>query len=335
MNRQFIVGLLAASFAVCSEAWSYSDLESLGMFCPSQDNCQAASNNFTDRSCECDRRCNIYKDCCIDSKRHALNRPQMPYCMPYGREYNLGVYAVNSCPRNYRTSANIRSKCTEEDDITDPLLTAPVTDESVGTTYRNRYCAECNGVSLSSVASWLIYVNCEMLTSYTLNDSYVWENIKYNSASKEWGLILDGDFHKCDIIFDKPDFIPVRFCRANSISTCPESYKRLLVKMACETYMAVVYTSEKSYRNPHCAICNGESIKNLSCEKPLVSTRRGNKHFSFALLLDVNRRDGDVVGKVQKCPAKQVYDPFFKKCRDLVCPLPGSKMVNGKCSRNL
>ncbi|GFS82168.1 uncharacterized protein TNCV_250241 [Trichonephila clavipes] len=31
------------------------------------------------------------------------------------------------------------------------------------------------------------------------------------------------------------------------------------------------------------------------------------------------------------CPKGYKYDPFFKKCRKLVCAIPGYKMINGKC----
>lgn len=58
---------------------------------------------------------------------------------------------------------------------------------------------------------------------------------------------------------------------------------------------------------------------------------------SFACLLDINQSDGDQVGMTlvatPECPSCQRYDTFFKKCRQLVCALPGYNVVDGKCVR--
>ncbi|GFS82173.1 uncharacterized protein TNCV_250271 [Trichonephila clavipes] len=37
------------------------------------------------------------------------------------------------------------------------------------------------------------------------------------------------------------------------------------------------------------------------------------------------------IRSAEGCPKGYKYDPFFKKCRKLVCALPGYKMINGKC----
>ncbi|GFU10945.1 hypothetical protein NPIL_14251 [Nephila pilipes] len=33
------------------------------------------------------------------------------------------------------------------------------------------------------------------------------------------------------------------------------------------------------------------------------------------------------------CPEGHKYDPYFKKCRKLVCAVPGYEMKDGKCSK--
>ncbi|GFY49945.1 uncharacterized protein TNIN_137291 [Trichonephila inaurata madagascariensis] len=37
------------------------------------------------------------------------------------------------------------------------------------------------------------------------------------------------------------------------------------------------------------------------------------------------------IRSAEGCPKGYKYDPFFKKCRKLVCAIPGYKMINGKC----
>ncbi|KAG8190264.1 hypothetical protein JTE90_025781 [Oedothorax gibbosus] len=84
----------------------------------------------------------------------------------------------------------------------------------------------------------------------------------------------------------------------------------------------------------------------LSFEKPVYvkvekckvmsETARKSKPFSFALLLDVNRSDGDIVGESRipdPCKSGEKYDPFFHKCRKLVCAIPGYEMVDNKCKK--
>ncbi|GFY52920.1 uncharacterized protein TNIN_371421 [Trichonephila inaurata madagascariensis] len=38
-----------------------------------------------------------------------------------------------------------------------------------------------------------------------------------------------------------------------------------------------------------------------------------------------------IISSAEGCPKGYKYDPFFKKCRKLVCAIPGYKMINGKC----
>lgn len=347
MIQHLVILFLLVVFPIFGQAVDYSDLQSIGIACPQKDSCtrpvsssraQIAirNSNFTNRNCECDRLCSAFGDCCIDASAPltiARYRNKRLHCMPFGGDISYGAYVVDSCPSTYRSSASVRSRCQEDEDLIDPLVSIPVTDSSSGATFKNRYCAECNGATPSSLVTWLLYLNCGTLQA---NDTLILQNLKYNTSIRKWGVNHEDEFHKCDLIFDKPSYLEgVRLCRPNVIDFCPNSWRRLMVKSACESYMAVVYGgNDKTYKNVHCAICNGQRVNTLSCEKPWLLISRGNKPFSFALLLDVNRSDGDLVGVVQRCPSGQKYDPFFKKCRSLVCAIPGYKMVNGKCKKD-
>ncbi|GFS89926.1 uncharacterized protein NPIL_651761 [Nephila pilipes] len=346
MVHHFAIICLLVAFPLFCQAVDYSDLQSVGIACPRKDSCYRSvgsisaeeiairNNNFTNRNCECDRLCAAFGDCCIDasvSLTMARYRNKGLHCMPFGGGFGYGAYVIDNCPSTYLSSTTVRNRCQEEEDIIDPLVSTPVTDSSSGASYKNRYCAECNGATPSTLTSWLLYVNCETLQA---NDTVIYENLQYNTSARRWGVNHEGEFHKCDLIFDKPSYLEgVRLCRPNLTDSCPESWRRLSVKRACESYMEVVY-GNKIYKNVHCAICNGQLVSSLSCEKPWLLVSRGTKPFSFALLLDVNRRDGNLVGVVQRCPNKQKYDPFFKKCRTLVCAIPTYKMVNGKCKKD-
>ncbi|XP_035232114.1 uncharacterized protein LOC118203920 [Stegodyphus dumicola] len=329
----------------------YSDLEAIGVACRNRDSCTSPTRHttFNETNCECDRSCSVYNDCCIDSTYRSSTRGSSSQwsrgtCMPFGNEPNTGAYVVNTCSPDFSGSQEVQRKCQNDDDISDPLLSAPVTDTSLHVTYKNRYCAECNLASPSSLTSWLILLNCESIEYVSdVTNNYIWSNLKYRSDLKQWGVEVNNDtvqFHSCNLIFDMPSYVrkDVRLCRANIVSTCPSKWKRLPVKRACESYLAMVYKTgndDQAFRNPHCALCNGLSVDALVCDKGLSGKRR--KPLSFALLLDINQSDGDQVGvsiqPVPSCPSGQKYDPFFKKCRPLVCALPGHSMVNGRCVR--
>ncbi|XP_055943684.1 uncharacterized protein LOC129974920 isoform X1 [Argiope bruennichi] len=338
MNYHNVIGVLPLFLFIGSYALDYGILENMEMTCLPRDNCMLARRaSFINRSCECDNECHSFRDCCIDKATLAPLVPRRTVkqsCMTYGGQFKVGVYVVDTCPQDYRASTNVRNLCQEGDESIDPIVAAPVTFVSTGTTFKNRYCAECNGVSASSLVTWLIYLNCETLVPLQINDSYIWQNVKYNLSLKTWGVKLEDEFHKCELIYDKPNYLTaVRLCRANTIDSCPPSFLRVRVKRLCESYSAVMYDVDNSYKNPHCAICNNKTLNSLTCLDSSLFIRNANKPFSFALLLDINQRDGDQVGTVQRCPAGEKYDPFFKKCRALVCALPGYKIVNGICKK--
>ena len=120
-----LIVLVQALISGCF-AQSYSDLEALGINCPSRDRCRGYRNKLTymDRSCECDLECTAYKDCCIDALPSRSSRPQAPRppartdvtCLHYGEHDHTGVYVVSKCssrwngPREVNLLTNFRRK---------------------------------------------------------------------------------------------------------------------------------------------------------------------------------------------------------------------------------
>jgi len=246
---------------------------------------------------------------------------------------------VVKCSSTWQGSSQIREKCEGPMDFSDPLRAAPVVSVMRFETYRNRYCAECNYAHMPSLKTFQVKVGCSGLKQ--IPEEVIFAEIRYNRRHNTWGVDRLNSFgnatifNDCDVVYDVPDYVnrSVRFCRANVISSCPPNWRRDIVRKACEDYMAVIYDNNLvAYRNAHCAICNGRSLEDVSCKTDLHGRRRP---MSFALLLDVNRSDGDQVGMTRvttpECPDKHKYDPFFKKCRELVCALPNYVIVNGKC----
>lgn len=322
----------------------YTDLEALGVSCPNRDKCQGYMNNlsYTERSCECDFACNTYNDCCIDALRRRSSNINGMKCIHYGINNNTGVYAISNCSSSWSGPIQLRQKCEGPDDFRDPLNAAPVVSVPQGVTYRNRYCAECNNANTQNLKSFQLKLACGNLNF--LSEAQILADLVYSQALHSWGINRLNSFGNatnfiaCDIIFDVPDYLnrSIRFCRSDLISSCPPSWTRQVIRRACDEYMAVVYDHDKTaYRNPHCAICNQRPVTQVSCVNSLLGRKRP---MSFALLLDVNQSDGEHVGMQRvvtpECPANHKYDPFFKKCRRLVCALPGYVVVDGRCVRS-
>ncbi|GBM76210.1 hypothetical protein AVEN_55046-1 [Araneus ventricosus] len=321
----------------CIDALPYKYLEEIRFQnCPHKNRCSLIeSAAFSDRLCECDyEECTTFGDCCIDFARPNSRKISRQTCMHYGNFTHQGVYVSNTCPNGFLGPDEITVQCMH-DNFNDPLVSTPVTDTSSGETYLNRYCAICNGVSPTSMKTWKLYFTCDD-EDLEVND-ISWDDIKYNSDLKKWGYDRYGQFNPCKFIYDKPPSVSVtgRPCRSNLITSCSSAWNQPTYRRECESYMAVVTDRGNiAYKNPHCALCNDVQENELMCLVTSISERI-KLDFSYALILDVNRIYGDVVGvsrfTSQSCPGRQRYDPFFKKCRTLQCGLPGYRPVNGKC----
>ncbi|XP_042912182.1 uncharacterized protein [Parasteatoda tepidariorum] len=322
-------------------AVEYSQLVNMGINCPSSISCDAIGRaNFTRRNCECDRNCATYQDCCVDARSSSTsqNRRSATYsCMPFGNIPHMGAYVIQTCSRNYNGPAEMQRRCQDHNNQSDPLMSAPVTDTVSQISYRNRYCAECNNVDMSNAQSWVIQMICDFTSNVNANNSFIYRNIYYVPTSNEWKVDVNGRSYKCNLKYDIPAYLQnkVRLCRSNVISSCASTWTRKRVQRECESYTAIMYVkgSDKVYKNPHCALCNHVTVDALACTPGESAGKR--KPFSFTLLMDWNlSNEGEVVGVSSgSCGSNQKYDPYAKKCRNLVCSLPGYEMINGKCKK--
>lgn len=94
-----------------------------------------------------------------------------------------------------------------------------------------------------------------------------------------------------------------------------------------------MYHVTEGYRNIHCAVCNGIKLEEITC-KQLNFARAGfgiefNQN-AFSVLFDLNPDTGDLVGQIKKCSSEQIFDPFFNRCRSVLCN-PGQVFRGGEC----
>ncbi|GFY63800.1 uncharacterized protein TNIN_285611 [Trichonephila inaurata madagascariensis] len=132
-----------------------------------------------------------------------------------------------------------------------------------------------------------------------------------------------------------------------SFPKCPRTWTHQNYIKACDSYMAAVLDSTgTAYQNPHCAVCNGVPVDDLACLHSEVDSLQRNENEetnktrwvkiprSFTMLLNVNPEDGPFVMLTKtRCYEGEVYDIFFKKCRRLICAIPGYVIQGDKCGK--
>lgn len=310
--------------------------------------------DFKTRSCFCDEKCIDFGDCCADSP-HLKDAPQpvegngqvCEVLKNYG-----GIYMVKKCPLEW-ADPGIREQCEDfkPGTVPSPLAQLPVSDIEDGTTYRNFYCAVCNGHNNPrQVRLWQSRVQFISSRSRRRNPSevirnltkeFLLENIHYNYTVNHWGVTVNSMFVRCDIDPFMPDNLEhkVRRCR-EAKSDCAPDWSDDEIREKCKLYsgtVALFGDLQYSFKNIHCGVCNGFSPENMTCvtKGPPINSRQNNLNTfnigAFAMLLDFNSNDGQHVGIVNRCAEDQVYDPFFKECKNVVCGYENLVYENGRC----
>ena len=187
---------------------------------------------------------------CVDAKfRQAKsNRSLAP----------IAYMMINRCPvtntsANQSQSRNCIRPDTNRTDISERI---PVTGED-GKTYRNAYCAKCNGVT--NITRWGFMVACldpvKNGTNLTYGSAYLRENCTWYFSS---GNVSASPCTKSTL------------CESAILTTESSKYKDLVNK--CKVYSHIVEADYVIYKNFHCASCNGKSVKKF--KRPPVNIKR-------------------------------------------------------------
>ncbi|GIY18974.1 g-protein coupled receptor Mth2 [Caerostris extrusa] len=346
-------------------SFNFAEVQELGgKSCPQLDSCKIniTVGNYTkanctreescalkDWNCACDELCAEYGDCCVDSDWVTTRPPSLDLnCleMTHMLDDGVGVYMKDTCPPGYEGPDELRRLCEDVplNNMRDPLGSLPISDALTGVTFKNYYCGICND-KRDNMVFWAPRLDCPTVTlldtnneTKNLSQEFIFQNLEFKSSN--WGLFLNGEngslfFHDCTVEPMMPVGLQdkIRLCRSKLVKDCPSDWEDEDTSTMCKSYMAARFIIEGfRFRNPHCALCNGQNLTELSChfrDMRHLSFRKFDPQ-AFALLLDFNLRSGEVVGKYNPCSIDEIYDPFFKKCRSVVC-LPGYVRRGGKC----
>ncbi|XP_066996196.2 uncharacterized protein [Anabrus simplex] len=296
--------------------------------------------NWRERNCMCDALCSRYGDCCLDSQYFIAaeqRRGATSFSCVELRQFG-GIYMVTTCPPEWE-DVDIRARCENDgDEQKDPVSAMPVTSHVTGLTYRNPHCAVCHSDLNHTLSDfWKPRLECPNYNPQRgLPADVISQALTFDNESNSWGLNLtDSGFHACfvDPVIPETSSHVVRRCEPNIIRTCAINWTNADIRDRCDAYTSHVYQGGDGYRNPHCAMCNNVPVQYLACSKTLFRSMfpKDFNPVAFAVLFDLSG-GGDTVGMVRPCPdKKQLYDPFFRRCRSVVCTKAGQDYSDGRC----
>lgn len=340
--------VVAVFLAETSQGFNESDLVALETSCHPVDPCRRDSlppPSWRGRNCFCDERCLRYADCCIDADAYDAQTYQANVgrftCVNL-KQYG-DVYMKGTCSDGWE-DREVAALCLGGSPAAnlgheDLLANLPATSADSNVTYVNYYCAICNNDSLS-LTLWQSRWECEGLDGLrsTLSQDAAASGIAFKDGN--WGVEVEingtKEYHVCAMYPSLPTTLTgvTRPCQA-AISSCAANWTDQNVADLCQSYTAVVYNNTLPYRNPHCATCNYLEKEKTSCLSRDLQRNKKDRFFNpeaFALLFDFTDASGsNVVGSTSPCSRFEVWDPFFRKCRSVVCAKENQKFERGKC----
>ncbi|CAH1397221.1 unnamed protein product [Nezara viridula] len=268
------------------------------------------ASNISSR-CFCDPECVKYGDCCLDRAPFPRQRSNKVFsCVPLS--LNMSIYAVSNCV----SGEEWRDLC-EKETYSQPqeyYQDIPVYSNLTGLHYANYYCALCEPGLLKALLKGADVIELpkhSMKCSHNITIKMLRKHGKYQKGKLIWkvghGFCA---FSQTEMLKHGRPCIP-------SISTCPlDSDPQVAAK--CAAYSLLITESNKVYRNPHCALCNGVNKSNMFCKY---------RHNDLILpsLSEIFTFDWSF--SACNFPENMRWDIFRKKCTAVNCPISGSCKV--------
>ncbi|XP_071855527.1 uncharacterized protein [Apostichopus japonicus] len=270
--------------------------------------------------CKCDPECRLYNDCCYNfTETFQTELPSSPKpnhypnmnCIATRRELrtnllqNLdeqvttGYFMVDRCPMYYSYPV-IRDLCNLADSswLTSPPEKwsdygshIPVIDKESEISYKNRYCAWCNGVSFDNIQLWDLVTECS------------------------WNVVSPRDCYSVSVVETAVESAKTRSCIVQDKTECPTDVDGALAQL-CKSYNFPVVHYGTTYRNPHCALCNDPSV-NGSSVCPAIDIGHILKLISVPLFLPFDfysKLEPDLDDSTPRCSTGFFYNSSLHEC---------------------
>lgn len=203
----------------------------------------------------------------------------------------------------------IKNDCEAADEQYDNIL--PFVQGNDGKSYRNQFCAECNGVS--EFQRWRTNISCaDNTTTMKMVKDRIRAN-KYEFTASERKLIRE----TCALDLDPPLEAKTTGCRM--ARECKNNNSTDYLK--CRLYKLQIYTfmAPNVYKNPHCVPCNKLYIGLFSVHSKYHGTKE--THLSLGVFFDFTK-SSQIYGLKEvaiehQCKKGEVYDYQRKTCRKI------------------
>ena len=229
----------------------------------------------------------------------------------------VGYAAWNTCPRNW-TEMSVRQNC-QDADSNDLLKNLPVFDEDSHVTYRNIFCARCNGAV--NTKYWELQFDC-----------FSWLNV----TGFNFSTSMDVFKKNCSLAKSPKSFqlkylkrcIP-RFQDCHNVSQEKnESYcQRECLRYSMPFCVDSLDLGTIRFRNPQCALCNGFKPIYLEteCESgsgpvspPLTILFDFSSTSTSITVTDRKQNEHQYVEQIWSCAIDEVFDPYTGRCKKIV-----------------
>lgn len=322
----------------------------------------AECSNSLNAFCQCDPECIIYGDCCYSVVRNltkqCLNMTVYQKAVEQVRKeskignyffkcigdvnlFNRDYYLIDECRTllndtvtEYKAPCSLNARYDYKDIPVDHVV-----DGKYISTFRNTYCAKCNGISLDELVSWNVQVLCQpsdsniTITPYTtlddideINDCVIKPVSLFQPRKCNYQITR---YKTCsDVIADDMNSMKGKICPLYI-------YPHLVSKIG-ETFPTI-------YRNMHCYTCENETneLDQFSCITPdqpgIIGPEYGYEMIDLQVVFRIKSNGAAVsevlCGRDEVCDFNEVFDCLSKTCRKIHCSF-GKVPRDGECVRD-
>lgn len=276
----------------------YSSLScSINMSCSTQ-GCIMSQAGELNPHCDCFQGCQEIGTCCPDFEDVCSPEPHLAVgtekhhtfqtCEYLPTDKGVYFYIVKECRKPLMIEANeTEIELCEGEQNQSLAQHLPYRDPLTKRTYKNIFCASCNGVKIDEMSLLLllnvILVHCSKEFIQTSRG-----NIEEATKGELLQRVTEG---QCQLSFTVP-ISRTKQCNPAVIRACNSSLADQLsnfevTKELCQSYASYVALREGSdqtiFANAHCALCNGVNLEQLSCLDNGTSVDIENSSGDFSL----------------------------------------------------
>ena len=270
--------------------------------------------------CHCDQACLKYHDCCADYTRYCQPLSPVPQeiesanytCIKTSTFENVAasVFMISNCAADWKDK-EVRSKCLAATNAMDRKFSSANILEGIpvafnltqGLHYRNIYCGICNNVKTILLVFWELKFRCEIKPPQGFNSTQTLEYILKYCPTR---VVLPTEHFR------------IRTC-IPMVSSCSIENQTEHKDGCLKGTSGIIFLpwDDKPYKNYHCVLCNGLSMKNARCDPIFKFQFVNSKSFEIVMQFKTptsNQKKTKVTKFPPTCPPNKLYDKHLKAC---------------------